>query len=100
MSNFLLPRALWQELGGEFWVERGMSESASNQCIFYEYSLNKFENFSHTWCDIKIREKIQPVFWRERQSPREFIEIWKDVSLTLILKDKGSSQDCSPFCWF
>ena len=28
------------------------------------------------------------------------MEIWKDVSLSLILKDKGSSQDCLPFCWF
>ena len=26
--------------------------------------------------------------------PREFIEIWKDVSLRLILKGKGDNQDC------
>ena len=34
----------------------------------------------------------------ERKSPREFIETWEDVSLRLILKDKGGNQDCLPFC--
>ena len=36
----------------------------------------------------------------ERESPRECIEIWKNVSFGLILKDKGGNQDCLPFCWF
>ena len=31
----------------------------------------------------------------ERQGTREFIEIWKDVSFRLILKDKGGNQDFS-----
>ena len=34
----------------------------------------------------------------ERQSPREFIKMQKDVSLRLILKDKGGNQECLPFC--
>ena len=33
-------------------------------------------------------------------SPRECIEIWKDVSLRLILKDKVGNQDSLQFCWF
>ena len=28
------------------------------------------------------------------------MEIWKDVSLRLILKDKGGNQDCLSLCWF
>ena len=30
MSSFLLARASWQDLWGEFWVERGMSKNTSN----------------------------------------------------------------------
>ena len=26
--------------------------------------------------------------------------MWKDVSVRLILKDKGGNQYCLPFCWF
>ena len=26
--------------------------------------------------------------------------MWKDVSLGLILKDKGGKQHCLPICWF
>ena len=26
--------------------------------------------------------------------------MWKDVSLRLIVKDKGGKQHCLPFCWF
>ena len=38
-------------------------------------------------------EKIQGAFWREIK-PKEFKEIWKDVSLRLTLqdKDKGGYQ--------
>ena len=36
----------------------------------------------------------------ERQKPKEFKEIWKDVSLRLILKDKGRKKHCLPICWF
>ena len=53
-----------------------------------------------TWWNIKVWEKIQQEFRRERKSPREFIEIWRDVSLRLILKDKGGNQYCLSFCWF
>ena len=35
----------------------------------------------------------------ERQSPKEFKEMWEDVSLRLILKDKSGKQHCLPFCW-
>ena len=100
IGNFLLPSAWWQILGGEFWVGRDMNKNASNQCIFYECELHKFENIFHTWWNIEVWEKIQQVFWRGRQSPREFLEIWKDVSLRLIVKDKGGNRDCLPFCWF
>ena len=46
MSSLLLPRKWWQEFGGEIWVMRSMSENVSNQCIFYERELHKFENSS------------------------------------------------------
>ena len=68
MSNFLLLRAWWYALGGEFWIGRDMSKNASNKGIFYEifYEWNvKFENFSHIWWNIKVWEKIQQAFWRE-----------------------------------
>ena len=44
-------------------------------------------------------EKIQQALWQslERWIPKEFKEIWKDVSSRLILKDKGGKQHCSPF---
>ena len=66
MSNFLLPRVWWQELGGEFWVGRGMNKNSSNQCIFLGCELHKFEKFSHKWWNIKVWEKSQQAFWRER----------------------------------
>ena len=59
MSNFLLPRAWWQELGGQFWVGKGMSKNAPNLCIFWKCEIHKFESFSHTWWNIKVWEKIQ-----------------------------------------
>ena len=65
MSNFLLPGAWWQELGGEFWVGKGMSKNTLNQCIFKECELHKSESFSHTWWNIKFWEKIQEAFWRD-----------------------------------
>ena len=36
----------------------------------------------------------------ERYNPKEFKEIWKDVSLRLILEDKGGKQHCLPISWF
>ena len=30
--------------------------------------------------------------WREDKAPKNFIELWKDVSLRLILKDKGGNR--------
>ena len=36
----------------------------------------------------------------DRQNLKEFKKIWKDVSLRLILKDKGGKQHCLPVCWF
>ena len=53
---------------------------------------HKFENFSYTWRNIQLSEKIQQAFWRQRQSLRDFIEIWNGVSLKLILKEKGGKQ--------
>ena len=32
--------------------------------------------------------------------PKEFKEIWKDVTLGLILKDKGGKKHCLPTCLF
>ena len=38
-------------------------------------------------------EKIQQAFWRE------FVEIWKDLSMRLIFKDKGGKQPFLSLCW-
>ena len=65
MSNFLLPWAWWQKLEDKFWVGRTTNENASNQCIFQECELHRFENFSRTWWNIKVWKKIQQAFWRE-----------------------------------
>ena len=35
-----------------------------------------------------------------RWNPTDFKDIWKDVSLKLILKDKVGKQQCLSFCWF
>ena len=55
-------------------------------------------NFFPTYVRIYKSEKIQQAFWR--LNPKKFKEVWKNVSLTLILKDKGGKQHCSPICWF
>ena len=39
-------------------------------------------------------EKIEQAFWRE------FVEIWKDLSMRLTFKDKGGKQPCLSLCWF
>ena len=31
---------------------------------------------------------------------KETKEIWKDISLRLIFKDKGGKQHCLQICWF
>ena len=49
------------------------------------------KNFSYIWWSIQVWEKIQQGFWREVK-PKEFIDIWKNVSLRQILKDKGGSD--------
>ena len=41
---------------------------------------------------MKVWEKIQQAFWRGIKPYREFIEIGKDVSVKLILKDKGGNE--------
>ena len=48
----------------------------------------------------KLEESQQD--FGERQNPKEFKEIiWKDVSLSLIVKYKGGKQHCSPtFCFY
>ena len=33
------------------------------------------------------------------QTPKEFKNIRKDLSLRLILKSRGIKQHCLPFCW-
>ena len=52
MSNFLLPRVWWQELGGEFWVGRDMSKNPYIQCISWECEHHQFEIFFYTWWNI------------------------------------------------
>ena len=47
---------------------------------------DKFEYFPHTLRNIKVWEKIQQAFWRERQSPSDFTEILKVGSLRLVIK--------------
>ena len=68
------------------------------RCIFYERD--------------SINSKIFPLIMEyankrkfnkdsgERKSLKEFKEIWKDVSLKIILKDKSGKQHCLPFCSF
>ena len=48
----------------------------------------------------KLEESQQD--FGERQNPKEFKEIiWKDVSLSLIVKYKGGKQHCLPtFCFY
>ena len=36
----------------------------------------------------------------EKLSLNDFIDLWKDVSLRLILKDKGGNQQYLLLCWF
>ena len=36
----------------------------------------------------------------ERLSSMEFMQIWKDVSLWLVLKEKSGNQHSLPFVWF
>ena len=64
-SNFLLSRAWWRELGGEFWMGRGMSKNASNHYIFWECERHKSEKIFHTWWNVNVWEKLQQAFWRE-----------------------------------
>ena len=50
--------------------------------------------FSRTWWNIQVWKKIQQTFWKEIKNRKGYIldanlEIGKDISLTLILKDKS-----------
>ena len=44
-------------------------------------------------------EKIKQAFWRNK-NPEDFKEIWKDVTLRVIVKDNGGKKHCLPICWF
>ena len=66
MSNFVLPRAWWQEPGGEFWVGRDMSKNVSNQCIFYECELHNSKTFfSHIVQYKCLRENSTSILKKE-----------------------------------
>ena len=76
-----------------------MSKNVSNQYILRECEPHKFENFERK---VKVKYKILREYstrilererGRERKWPWEFIKIWKDVFLRLILKKKGGNQD-------
>ena len=56
------------------------------------------EIFPTTWWNIYKFERKFNKHSGERKSPKEFIEISKDVSLRLILKEKGGNQHCLPIC--
>ena len=95
MGNFSLPR---MQCLGEFW---GEGEGAwvkipRFSALFGNINTTNLNFFFNTWWNIKVWEKIQLSFWRERKSSRDFIEIWKDVSFQLILKD--GNQHFLPFC--
>ena len=64
ISHLLLPRAWWQELGaslqwGEAWVKMPRVNA-------FWRNVNSIIFFSHTWWNIKVWEKIQQAFCRER----------------------------------
>ena len=76
-----------------------MSKNVSNQCTFRECEPHKFENFER---NVKVKYKTlrgnstrfpERERGRERESPWDFIKIWKDVFLRLILKKKDGNQD-------
>ena len=47
----------------------------------------------------RFERKFNKHSW-ERKNPKEFIEIWKDISLRLIWKDKGRNRHCLfPIFW-
>ena len=47
-----------------------------------------------------LRENSTNILERKIKSHRQFVEIWKDVPLKLILTDKSGNGDCLPFCCF
>ena len=80
--------------------ERAKGEAWVKMSRFNVISRNVNINIKISPTNIQVWEKIQQAFWRERRNLREFIEIWMDVFLRLILKDKHGNQICLPFCWF
>ena len=53
--------------------------------------LHKFENFAELVGYTGLREKFNK-YSGNKWSPNEFIEIWKDVSLMLILSNQGGNR--------
>ena len=67
----------------------------------FSSNVNKIKfGIIHTHSKIYKLEKKFNKDSGERWSPEEFINIWMDVSLRLILKDKSRNQHCFPFCYF
>ena len=56
--------------------------------------------FNTLWWNIKVNIRKFRKHSGGRSSPKEFKEIWKEISLRLILKDKGGEQHCLPFSCF
>ena len=83
ISNFFLPPGTWwQEFEEAFWVGSAFSRNVNFINKFFLYMV-KYKS---------LTENSTSFIYGERQSPGEFIAIWKDVSLRL--KDKGGNQDC------
>ena len=65
MSDFLLANEWWQELGGEFWVRRGMTK-----CLelmnFPGMWTHKFENFSHMVEYKSLRENSANILEKDK----------------------------------
>ena len=100
-SNFLLSGAWWQELGGEFWVgEAWVKMPRINAFTRNLNSINLGIFPTHGGIEKFERKFKKHSGERDKALGSWCILVSKDVSLRLILKDKGGNQDCLPLCWF
>ena len=90
-NNNLQARFEW---GGEVaWVKMPQFNAVSRNV--HIINLKSFPTHGGLF---KFWKNSTNVLDREIWNPKEFIEIRKDVSLKLILKDKGGNQYSLPFC--
>ena len=66
MSNLLLPRTWWQELGGEFLLEMGTSKNARINAFTRNVSSINLENFfPHMVENKSLRENSTSILEKE-----------------------------------